>query len=167
MNDKLLNALLTVKGELEKVKSCSECPVRTTCDACIERGMENLCVLTECMLKDVEHKKEEPIIDDIMGFKFKVKEILEDGTRVLDTSTGIEYKELLEELELLTDKIISTKLLDELFEKYDWECMGFNKDFTELVYIESPMGKEIDLIIETIEKFETIIIKSIKKKYFN
>ena len=35
MNDKLLNALLTVKGELEKVKSCSECPVRTTCDTSI------------------------------------------------------------------------------------------------------------------------------------
>ena len=45
--------------------------------------------------------------------------------------------------------------------------MGFNEDFTELVYIESPMGKEIDLIVETIEKFEIVIIKSIKKKYFN
>ena len=167
MNDKLLNALLTVKDELDKVKSCNECPVRLTCYACSDRGMENICFLMERMLEDVEDKEEEPIIEDIMGFKFKVKKILKDGTRVLDKSTGIEYLELLEELDLLINQIINTKLLDELFGKYGWTCMGFNEDFTELVYIESPMGKEIDLIVETIEKFEIVIIKSIKKKYFN
>lgn len=166
MNYKLLNALLMLREELTKVKSCSECPVRSTCDDCCNSDMKNLCFLIECMLEDIEKQTDVTRVVDIMGFKFKEKEILEDGTVVLDTSTGIEYPELLEELELLINKIISTELLDELFEKYDWECMGFNEDFTELTYIECPMGKQIDLIIETIKKFETVIIKSIKKKYF-
>ena len=37
----------------------------------------------------------------------------------------------------------------------------------ELTYMECQIGKEINLIVEIIDKFHNIIIKSIKKKYFD
>ena len=58
MNDNLLNTLLIIRDELANIKSCNECPIRATCDACCNRGMENLCILIESMLEDVKKQKE-------------------------------------------------------------------------------------------------------------
>lgn len=89
-----------------------------------------------------------------------------DGKNVifLNTSTGIEYPELLEDLENIVGKEVNLGEIETIFNKYGWIEMGLSDN--ELIYIESPMGKEIDLIVEETDNSDTVIIKSIKKKYF-
>ena len=90
------------------------------------------------------------------------------------------YEELITKLEKLKDKEVSLEELDNLFGEYDWDCMGFSvklkkkkqtDKFEKLIYIECPMGKELDLTVvlpegETIETTDVVIIKNINKKYW-
>ena len=89
-------------------------------------------------------------------------------------------EELLSRLENLRDKEVSLVELDGIFGEYDWDCMGFSvkpkmkkqtDKFEKLIYIECPMGKELDLTVElpegeTIETTDVVIIKNINKKYW-
>ena len=87
-------------------------------------------------------------------------------------------EELLSRLEDLRDKEVSLVELDGIFGEYDWDCMGFSikskkqtDKFEKLIYIECPMGKELDLTVElpegeTIETTDVVIIKNINKKYW-
>ena len=90
------------------------------------------------------------------------------------------YEELINKLEKLKDKEVSLEELDGIFNEYDWDCMGFSLNpknkkctdkFEKLIYIECPMGKELDLTIElpegeTIETTDIVMIKNINKKYW-
>ena len=78
------------------------------------------------------------------------------------------YTELLQELELLRNKIITIEVLDDLFNIYDWKQMGINRDLTKLTYIEGPMDKQIDLGVElfNIGEENFIVIREINKKYW-
>ena len=90
------------------------------------------------------------------------------------------YEELINKLEKLKDKEVSLEELDGICNEYDWDCMGFSLNpknkkctdkFEKLIYIECPMGKELDLTVvlpegETIETTDVVIIKNINKKYW-
>lgn len=78
------------------------------------------------------------------------------------------YTELLQELELLKDKVITIEVLDDLFNIYDWKQMGINRDLTKLTYIEGPMDKQIDLEVElfAIGEENFIVVREINKKYW-
>ena len=76
-----------------------------------------------------------------------------------------DYKYLLRELNDLIGKKVTEGYLDAVFEKYYWQCMGFTSD-NRLIYIESPLGKEIDLIIE-VDKWGIITIKKIEKRFWD
>ena len=78
------------------------------------------------------------------------------------------YTELLQELELLKDKIVTIEVLDDLFNAYDWRQMGFNRDLTKLTYIEGPMDKQIDLMVEMFDigDEELLVVREINKKYW-
>ena len=78
------------------------------------------------------------------------------------------YTELLQELELLRNKIVTIEVLDDLFNTYDWKQMGINRDLTKLTYIEGPMDKQIDLGVElfNIGEENFIVIREINKKYW-
>ena len=54
--------------------------------------------------------------------------------------------------------------LDSICMKHLWDCMGYNEDYTELTYIESLMGRFIDLKITYDEGM--IIIHDIIKHYW-
>ena len=58
------------------------------------------------------------------------------------------YKSMLSKLKDIKDKFVDEETIDNIFYEEDWECMGYNQDMNKLIYIESPMGKEIDLSIE-------------------
>ena len=75
------------------------------------------------------------------------------------------YRTLLIELDDLIGKKVTEGYLDAVFEKYYWQCMGFTLD-NRLIYIESPMGKEIDLVIET-DEYGIITIKKIEKRFWD
>lgn len=77
-----------------------------------------------------------------------------------------EYKTLLRELNDLIGKKVTEGYLDAVFEKYDWQCMGFSTRTNNLIYIESPMGKEIDLVIE-VDEWGIITIKKIEKRFWD
>ena len=55
------------------------------------------------------------------------------------------YKTMLSKLENIKDKFVDEETIDNIFHEEDWECMGYNQDMNKIFYIESPMGKEIDL----------------------
>lgn len=76
------------------------------------------------------------------------------------------YNELLNELETLKGTIVNFEMIDDLFAAYDWTPMGENKEMTKSYYIESPMGKEIDLEIEMISK-DCFIINDYIKRWWN
>ena len=79
------------------------------------------------------------------------------------------YDDLLKELECIKDKNINVEVVDNIFEKYYWDCMGFSeskKKPLRLIYIESPKWKEINLEIET-NDYENIKINNIIKKYWD
>ena len=90
------------------------------------------------------------------------------------------YEELINKLEKIKDKEVSLEELDNIFGEYDWDCMGFSLNpknkkctdkFEKLIYIECPMGKELDLTFElpeseTIETTDIVMIKNINKKYW-
>lgn len=73
--------------------------------------------------------------------------------------------ELLEEVKGCVGKIFEEQELDDLFYKYDWICMGFNRDKSKLTYIEGPMDREIDLIISMLPG-RKIFVRDYKKLYF-
>ena len=54
------------------------------------------------------------------------------------------YKSMLSKLKDIKDKFVDEETIDNIFYEEDWECMGYNQDMNKLIYIESPMGKEID-----------------------
>ena len=56
--------------------------------------------------------------------------------------------------------------IEKMSNEHGWEVMGFNKDMTKIYIIESPMGKELDLYIKTIEP-KYVMIKYIEKKYWD
>ena len=58
------------------------------------------------------------------------------------------YKSMLSKLKDIKDKFVDEETIDNIFYEEDWECMGYNQDMNKIFYIESPMGKEIDLDIE-------------------
>ena len=76
------------------------------------------------------------------------------------------YNELLNELEAIKGQAKSENELNALFAKYGWICMGFSTKTNELIYIESPMGKEINLV-NTIDKEGLITIIEIKKMFWD
>lgn len=83
------------------------------------------------------------------------------------------YRTLLRELDDLIGKKVTEGYLDAVFEKYDWQCMGLTfgqwMGLTfdgRLIYIESPMGKEIDLVIE-VDEWGIITIKKIEKRFWD
>lgn len=75
------------------------------------------------------------------------------------------YRTLLRELDDLIGKKVTEGYLDTVFEKYCWQCMGFTLD-DRLIYIESPIGKEIDLVIE-VDEYGIITIKKIEKRFWD
>ena len=86
------------------------------------------------------------------------------------------YKSMLSKLKDIKDKFVDEETIDNIFYEEDWECMGYNQDMNKLIYIEAPMGKEIDLYIELDKKplgwgelapNTKIKIKSIEKKWWN
>lgn len=86
------------------------------------------------------------------------------------------YKSMLSKLKDIKDKFVDEETIDNIFYEEDWECMGYNQDMNKLIYIESPMGKEIDLDIELDGPFiewgvlapnTKIKIKTIEKKWWD
>ena len=86
------------------------------------------------------------------------------------------YKSMLSKLKDIKDKFVDEETIDNIFYEEDWECMGYNQDMNKLIYIESPMGKEIDLSIELDGPFiewgvlatdTKIKIKAIEKKWWD
>lgn len=75
---------------------------------------------------------------------------------------------LVKRLNIYKGTWVDVDYLEDLFKEYGWAEMGFNNDMSKLIYIESPMGKEIDLEVEIIDKGVTLVkIKNIIKKYWN
>ena len=56
--------------------------------------------------------------------------------------------------------------IEKISKEHGWEVMGFNKDMTKIYIIESPMGKELDLHIKTIEP-KYVMIKDIEKRFWD
>ena len=86
------------------------------------------------------------------------------------------YENMLSKLEDIKGQFVSEETIDNVFYEEDWDCMGYNQDMNELIYIESPMGKEIDLSIELDGPFiewgelapnTKIKIESIEKKWWD
>ena len=86
------------------------------------------------------------------------------------------YKSMLSKLKDIKDKFVDEETIDNIFYEEDWECIGYNQDMNKLIYIESPMGKEIDLSIELDGPFiewgelapnTKIKIKTIEKKWWD
>lgn len=77
------------------------------------------------------------------------------------------YDELLSRLESIKGVEVSIDLIDEIFDHYFWICMGFTLDNNKLIYIESPMGKEIDLMIEAYNDNNIIKINDIVKRFWD
>ena len=86
------------------------------------------------------------------------------------------YENMLSKLEDIKGQFVSEEAIDNIFYEEDWDCMGYNQDMNELIYIESPMGKEIDLSIELdgpfiewglLAPYTKIKIKTIEKKWWD
>lgn len=66
-------------------------------------------------------------------------------------------KNLLKELDGYVGRVMTEEKLDKLFEKYDWECMGYithsvdKSEIGKLVYMEGPMDRELDLDVTMID----------------
>ena len=60
--------------------------------------------------------------------------------------------------------------IEKMSNEHGWEVMGFNRDMTKIYIIESPMGKELDLHVKTIETNDIIkhvMIKDIRKRFWD
>ena len=55
--------------------------------------------------------------------------------------------------------------IEKMSNEHGWEVMGFSLDMTKIYIIESPMGKELDLYIKTIES-KYVMIKDIEKRFW-
>ena len=86
------------------------------------------------------------------------------------------YENMLSKLESIKYEFVEEETIDSIFYEEDWECMGYSQNMDRLIYIESPMGKEIDLYIELDGPFiewgqlapkTKIKIKNIEKKWWD
>ena len=75
--------------------------------------------------------------------------------------------DLVQRLSRYLDVAIEAELIENIFSEYDWEQMGYNSSKTKLIYIESPMGREIDLHIEMINDYKLFIIREIETLYWD
>ena len=57
------------------------------------------------------------------------------------------YKEMLNKLEAIKDKFVDIEIIDNIFEAEGWNCMGYPESMDLIIYIESPMTKQINLHI--------------------
>lgn len=57
---------------------------------------------------------------------------------------------LYEELENYVGGLLDYHELDNIADKYGWQFIGESRDGTKIILIESPMGRQIDLIVGTV-----------------
>lgn len=58
--------------------------------------------------------------------------------------------DLYEELESYVGGLLAYRELDVIAEKYGWEFIGENREGTKMTLIESPMGRQIDLMVSVV-----------------
>ena len=81
--------------------------------------------------------------------------------------------DLYNELENYVGGLLGYHELDNIADKYGWQFIGENRDGTKMTLIESPMGRQIDLIVSIVydpsiaDRIEDMMyVCSVEKKFW-
>ena len=73
--------------------------------------------------------------------------------------------DLYKELENYVGGLLTYYELDNIADKYGWQFIGESRDGTKIILIESPMGRQIDLIVGTVYD-PNIYVYEIEKRFW-